>query len=61
MLTDTELDNAIEWLIDNTIITEQTLLTVFNINGYTLDTLNDVIYSVTGCADIEQLKDEVAS
>lgn len=61
MLTDTELDDAIEWLTQHTIITEQTLLTVFDINGYTLDTLNDVIYAVTGYADIEQLKEEVAS
>lgn len=61
MLTDIELDNAIEWLTDNTIITEQTLVTVFNINGYTRESLNDVIYAVTGCADIEQLKDDVAS
>ena len=43
-----------DYLIDNNIATEETLSIITNINGYTVDTLNDVLYSVTGYRTLEQ-------
>lgn len=47
-----------DYLIDNNIATEETLRTITNINGYNIETLNDVLYSATGYRDIEQLESE---
>ena len=41
-------------LVNDDIATEQTLQVITSINGYTLETLNDVLYTVTGCRCIEQ-------
>ena len=41
-------------LVDNGLATEQTLQVITSINGYTLETLNDVLYAITGCRCIEQ-------
>ena len=43
-----------DMLVDHGLATEQTLQVVTSINGYTLETLNDVLYAVTGCRCIEQ-------
>ncbi len=43
------------YIIDNGIATEETLQVITNINGYSEETLNDVIYCVTGYRSIEQL------
>ena len=43
-----------DMLVDNGLATEQTLQVVTSINGNTLETLNDVLYAVTGCRCIEQ-------
>lgn len=43
------------YLVDNNIVSEETLQVITSINGYNEDTLNDVIYAVTGYRDIEQL------
>lgn len=48
-----------DYLIDNNIASEDTLQVVTNINGYNVDTLNNVLYSVTGYRSIEQLDNEV--
>lgn len=37
-----------DWLEDVVGVSEQTLQVVTDINGYTMDTLNDVLYAVTG-------------
>ena len=48
-----------DYLIDNNIASEETLRVVTNINGYNVDTLNDVLYSETGYRSIDQLDNEV--
>ena len=47
-----------DYLIDNEIATEEELKLVTNINGYSVNTLNDVLYSRTGYNYIEQLEEE---
>ncbi len=47
-----------DYLIDNNIATEETLRTITNINGYNIETLNDVLYSETGYHDVDQLESE---
>lgn len=51
-------DQIWDYLLENNIASEQTLETVTNINGYTIETLNDILYSATGYHDIEQLESE---
>ena len=45
-------------LVNYGIATEEELRLITNINGYTIETLNDVIYAKTGYRDLEQLKDD---
>lgn len=45
-------------LVDMEIATDEELQLVTAINGYNIDTLNDIIYVRTGYHDIEQLKIE---
>ena len=40
------------------IVSEETLQIVTDINGYTVDTLNDVLYAATGYRTIEQYEEE---
>lgn len=47
-----------EDLIDMGIATSAELQLVTSINGYSLDTLNDIIYARTGYHDMEQLEME---
>ena len=47
-----------ETLVDMGIATDEELQLVTSINGYNIDTLNDIIYVRTGYHDIEQLKME---
>lgn len=51
-------DQIWDYLIYNEIASKETLRTVTNINGYSIETLNDVLYSATGYRDIEQLESE---
>lgn len=39
-------------------VSEQTLQTVTNINGYNLETMQDILYSVTGYRSFDQLEGE---
>ena len=41
------------------IATEKELQLVTTINGYNIDSLNDILYARTGLRDIEQLLDEI--
>ena len=45
-------------LIDYNIATQDELALVTSINGYTIDTLNSIIYARTACQNIEQLMKE---
>ena len=47
-----------ELLVDMGIATDEELQLVTSINGYNIDTLNDIIYVRTGYHDIEQLEME---
>jgi hypothetical protein len=47
-----------DYIIDNSIASEEALTLITNINGYSVDTLNDVIYAVTGYRSMEQLEGE---
>jgi hypothetical protein len=46
-------------LIDLNIATENELNLITGINGYSIDTLNDVIYYKTGYRDLEQYEEAV--
>jgi len=46
-----------DYLVESGIATEGELQLVTNINGYTIETLNDIIYAKTAYRSIEQLKE----
>ena len=46
-----------DFILENQIASEDALHLVTNINGYNMETLNDVLYSNTGYHDIKQLWD----
>lgn len=52
------IESVWELLVDMEIATDEELQLVTSINGYNIDTLNDVIYVRTGYHDIEQLEME---
>jgi hypothetical protein len=47
-----------EYIINNGIASEEALDLITNINGYSVETLNDVIYAVTGYRSMEQMEGE---
>jgi hypothetical protein len=47
-----------DYIVDNSIASEEALTLITNINGYSVDTLNDVIYAMTGYRSMEQLEGE---
>ena len=50
-----EKENAIyNFILENGFASEETLQVVTNINGYSVETLNDVIYVTTGYHSMEQ-------
>ena len=53
-----EKEQLWDYLVEQGIATEEELELVTNINGYSVETLNDVIYARTGYHDVEQLEDE---
>lgn len=53
-----EVGEVWEVLVDMEIATDEELQLVTSINGYNVDTLNDVIYARTGYHDMEQLEME---
>ena len=55
-MTNNELSNTWEKL-ENLGVSEQTLQIVTSINGYNMDTLNDILYAHTGYRSFEQLED----
>lgn len=56
-MTDTATANLWDYLIGNGIASEDTLQVVTSINGYSVDTLNDVLYATTGYRSLEQAED----
>ena len=59
-MNDNDIDIESTWvyLVDSGIATEQELILVTCINGYSMESLNDVIYSRTAYQDAEQLQEE---
>lgn len=53
-----EIEEMWDYIIDTGIATKDELVLVTCINGYTIETLNDVLYAKTGYRDMEQIKGE---
>jgi len=51
----TEVDDLWSYLADNELFTEAELQLITNINGYTIDTLNDCIYARFGYRSLDQM------
>ena len=56
---DKKVDEVWDLLIEYGVATQEELELVTCINGYNIDTLNDVIYARTGYQNIEQIQDEI--
>ena len=52
------IEQVWDLLLQYDIATENELQLVTTINGYDIDTLNDILYARTGLRSIEQLLDE---
>lgn len=52
-----EMTRMWDWLMDTIGVSEETLNVVTDINGYSMETLNDVLYSVTGYRSREQYEE----
>lgn len=48
------LEEYYNYLIDYELVSEETLDIITSINGYSEETLDDVLYCVSGYSDIEQ-------
>ena len=53
------IEQVWDLLLQYDIATENELQLVTTINGYNIDSLNDILYARTGLRDIEQLLDEI--
>lgn len=49
-----DLDEIIDYIIENDIATQEEVNLVTGINGYSEETVNDIIFYRTGYQDIEQ-------
>jgi hypothetical protein len=52
-----ELHDTWDYLIESGIATEDECRLVTDINGFSVDSLNSIIYARTGYHDLEQLKE----
>lgn len=52
------MEKTIDTMVELGIATEEEIILVTTINGYNVDTLNDIIYARTGYEDIDQLLEE---
>lgn len=59
-IMDKEVNEVWNLLIEYGVATQEELELVTCINGYNIDTLNDIIYARTGYQNIEQIQDEIA-
>ena len=56
---DKTIDEVWDLLIEYGVATQEELSLVTCINGYNMDTMNDVIYARAGYRNIEQLEDSL--
>lgn len=47
-----------DYLVETVGVSEETLQVVTDVSGYSTDTLEAVLYSVTGYQDFDQMEDE---
>ena len=57
-MNDIDIESTWVYLVDKGIATEKELQLITDINGYNMESLNDVIYSRTAYQDAEQLQEE---
>ena len=57
-MNDNDIESTWVYLVDSGIATEKELQLITDINGYNMESLNDVIYSRTAYQDAEQLQEE---
>ena len=57
-MKENEIDRIWDYLIESGIATEKELDLITCINGYSVETLNDVIYARTGYRSLDQLIDD---
>jgi len=55
---DIDIQSTWDHLVDAGIATEQELILVTSINGYNMESLNDIIYARTAYRTAEQLQEE---
>ena len=53
---DKNISDLWDYLLDKGIVSEETLRVVTSINGYNIDTLEDVLYATTGYRSLEQIE-----
>lgn len=53
-----ELEEIVFFLIENGIATEEEIYLVIKINGYTENTLNNILFARTGYRNVEQYLEE---
>jgi len=53
-----DVSEAYDYLIEHEYFTSEELNLITSINGYTVDTLNDCLYSRYGYRDLEQMLEE---
>ena len=57
-MKENEIDRIWDYLVESEIATEEELDLITCINGYSVETLNDVIYARTGYRSLDQLIDD---
>ena len=53
-----EIERMWDWLVDMGIATHEEIKLITQINGYNIETLNDVLFARTGYRDREQMEGE---
>lgn len=57
-MNNSKLDNYFNTLIEYGVATEQEIILVTNIIGYSEETLNSILYARTGLNNLEQLEEK---
>ena len=52
------VDEMYDYLVDTVGVSEETVQVVTNINGYSKESMEDILYAVTGYKDFDQYKNE---
>ena len=58
-MKENEINKIWDYLVESEIATKEELDLITCINGYSVETLNDVIYARTGYHNIDQLKNDI--